>query len=106
MRILTPEQIKRWLQRTAITFVAATAAISIALVWLWRDRASLDEIDWPPYPYIEPSLDAVTMTWLGVTTLLFDDGETQISTMCSTNIVCDALRLLFRCNRITIMRWI
>jgi L-ascorbate metabolism protein UlaG (beta-lactamase superfamily) len=78
MRAVTPEQIKRWLQRSAITLVAATTIISIALVWLWRDRASLDDIAWPAYPYIEPSLDAVTMTWLGVTTLLFDDGETQI----------------------------
>ncbi|MDH3352355.1 MAG: MBL fold metallo-hydrolase [Gammaproteobacteria bacterium] len=68
-------------RRMTITAIAMTSIIivgSIALVLLWRDRESLDAIDWPPYPTIAPTLDAVTVTWLGVTTLLFDDGETQI----------------------------
>lgn len=78
MRLPSPGDLKRWAIRSAITVVVTVVAVSVVLVWLWRDRASLDDIDWPAYPYIEPSLDAVTMTWLGVTTLLFDDGETQI----------------------------
>jgi L-ascorbate metabolism protein UlaG (beta-lactamase superfamily) len=78
MRIISPDELKRWVKKTAIAVASVVVVAAVALVWLWRDRASLDAIDWAPYPYIEPSLDAVTMTWLGVTTLLFDDGETQI----------------------------
>jgi len=75
---ITSEELKRWAKRTAFALTAFIIVASLATVWIWRDRESLEAIDWPPYPYIEPTLDAVTMTWLGVTTLLFDDGETQI----------------------------
>jgi len=75
---MTLNELKRWAKRTAIAITAFIVVGSVAIVWLWRDRESLDVIDWPPYPHIEPTLDAVTMTWLGVTTLLFDDGQTQI----------------------------
>lgn len=78
MRAVTPDELKRWARKVAISAAAVLVVGSIAIVWLWRDRVSLAEINWPPYPYIEPSIDAVTMTWLGATTLLFDDGETQI----------------------------
>jgi len=72
------DQFKYWTKRAAIASTVFVVIISVLGVLLWRDRASLDEIDWQPYPDIPPALDAVTMTWLGVTTLLFDDGETQI----------------------------
>lgn len=75
---ITPGELKRWAKGTAFALAAFIIVASLATVWIWRDRESLEAIDWPPYPYIEPTLDAVTMTWLGVTTLLFDDGETQI----------------------------
>ncbi len=78
MRTISPDELKSWAVRTAIAVAAIVVVGSITLVLLWQDRASLDELDWPPYPVIEPSLDAVTVTWLGVSTLLFDDGETQI----------------------------
>lgn len=78
MRAITPDEIKGWAKRAAIAITAVVVVGSVALVWLWRDRPSLEAIDWPPYPTIEPTLDAVTVTWLGVTTLLFDDGETQV----------------------------
>jgi L-ascorbate metabolism protein UlaG (beta-lactamase superfamily) len=59
--------------------VAAVALVGFAaLWWLWRVRPSLDSIDWPPYPAADEASDTVTVTWLGVTTLLFDDGDTQI----------------------------
>jgi len=64
--------------------IAATAlavvivATVIAAIWIWRDRDNIEDLDWPvAESSIEPG-DAVTVTWLGVTTLLFDDGETQI----------------------------
>jgi L-ascorbate metabolism protein UlaG (beta-lactamase superfamily) len=75
---ITLEKIRRWAKRTALGITSILLVGSIAIVLLWRDRASLDEVDWPPYPAIAPTLDAITVTWLGVTTLLFDDGETQI----------------------------
>jgi len=78
MRAVTPDEVRQWAKTSAIAITAVATVISIAVVLLWRDRASLDEIDWPPYPNIAPSIDAVTMTWLGATTLLFDDGETQV----------------------------
>lgn len=71
-----------WVQKAkkaALIFAAAVAIATIIMVLLWQDRSSLDEIDWPP-PAIASTVatDSVTVTWLGVTTLLFDDGETQI----------------------------
>jgi len=78
MRTITLGELRSWAKRTAITTAAVVVVASAAVVWLWHGRASLEDIDWQPYPAIEPSLDAVTVTWLGVTTLLFDDGETQI----------------------------
>ena len=66
-------------KRTAAAAVIFITIISIAVVLLWRDRPDLDAIDWPA-PAIASAVnpDAVTVTWLGVATLLFDDGETQI----------------------------
>ena len=66
-------------KRTAIVIVAIVTLISVTIALLWRDRASLDAIGWPsPAIASAANADAVTVTWLGVTTLLFDDGETQI----------------------------
>ena len=43
------------------------------------DRPALDAIDWEaPVITTISATDAVTVTWLGVTTLLFDDGDTQL----------------------------
>lgn len=71
-----------WVQKAkkaALIFAAAVAIATIIMVLLWQDRSSLDEIDWPPPAMASTvSADSVTVTWLGVTTLLFDDGETQI----------------------------
>ena len=66
-------------KRTAIVIIAIVTLISVTTALLWRDRASLDAIDWPsPAIASAANADVVTVTWLGVTTLLFDDGETQI----------------------------
>jgi L-ascorbate metabolism protein UlaG (beta-lactamase superfamily) len=60
----------------AIAVALVLAAGAAGVVYLWRDRPSLDVIDWPPGP--EPGNGALSATWLGVTTVLIDDGETQI----------------------------
>lgn len=68
-----------YVKRTVMTLAALLVLTSIVLVLLWRDRPAMDVIDWPA-PAIASAVDpdTVTVTWLGVTTLLFDDGETQI----------------------------
>ena len=68
-----------YIKRVTTVLLAIVSLISIAAVLLWRDRPNLEAIDWPK-PSIASAMnpDAVTVTWLGVTTLLFDDSETQI----------------------------
>lgn len=73
--------IDTWLKRAklaALGTVAVLVFVAAILVWLWRDRPSLDSVAWPSPPAPGESTNSVTATWLGVTTLLFDDGETQI----------------------------
>ena len=68
-----------WRQRArlaVITIVAILAVAAVGLAYLWKDRASLDNLDWPVAP--DPADGALTATWLGVTTALIDDGVTQI----------------------------
>ena len=72
------EQLDFWAKRAAIGFAALLVVTSVIIAALWNDRPQLGEIGWQPYPEYESRPDAVTVTWLGVTTLLFDDGSTQI----------------------------
>jgi L-ascorbate metabolism protein UlaG (beta-lactamase superfamily) len=68
-----------WLKRLkrAALFIIAVLSVAMAgLVWLWRDRPSLDNLEWLSAP--EPIENGLSVTWLGVTTILFDDGESQI----------------------------
>jgi L-ascorbate metabolism protein UlaG (beta-lactamase superfamily) len=75
---LNREQLDSWAKRTAIGSASLLVVASVIIAALWSDRPRLSEIDWPPYPEYESRPDAVTVTWLGVTTLLFDDGSTQV----------------------------
>lgn len=72
------DSIRRYAIKSAITVAAVLVVGSIAFYWLWRDRPDLAEIDWPRTSSEEPAATDVTVTWLGVSTLLFDDGDTQI----------------------------
>ncbi len=65
-------------KRVAVGIASLLVVVSVIIAALWSDRPQLSEIDWQPYPEYESRPDAVTVTWLGVTTLLFDDGNTQI----------------------------
>ncbi len=78
MLSINRDQVTNWAIRTATTLAALIIVGSALIAWLLHDRPSLSAIDWPPYPKFEAGVDAVTVTWLGVTTLLFDDGETQV----------------------------
>jgi L-ascorbate metabolism protein UlaG (beta-lactamase superfamily) len=75
---LNRQQLDAWARRAAIGIASLLVVASIIVTALWSDRPQLDEIGWQPYPEYESRPDAVTVTWLGVTTLLFDDGDTQI----------------------------
>ncbi len=70
---------RTYLRRGIAAAIVFFLLLGIALVLLIRDRPSLASIDWAE-PAIAPGAASgiVTVTWLGVTTLLFDDGETQI----------------------------
>jgi L-ascorbate metabolism protein UlaG (beta-lactamase superfamily) len=70
-----------WQQRArqvAIVMVAVLIVTSTGSAMLWRDRPTLENAGWPAPPEETENNASVTATWLGVTTLLFDDGETQI----------------------------
>jgi len=62
-----------------IAGIAATIAFTaLVLTMLWRDRGLLGDIELLPAPSAHDLASPVTLTWFGVTTMLFDDGETQI----------------------------
>jgi L-ascorbate metabolism protein UlaG (beta-lactamase superfamily) len=78
MPAVIPDRLRRWALRAMIAGTSVLVLATVALLWLWQDRPSLDDIDWAPYPTYENSAGAVRVTWLGVSTLLFDDGDTQL----------------------------
>mgnify|MGYP001820790493 FL=1 len=68
-----------WKRRAIQAAIGVAAVLIIALcvlIYLWRDRPSLDNIAWQTGP--EPANGDLSITWLGVTTVLIDDGETQV----------------------------
>jgi len=72
------KELTRWLRLTARAVIVLSVIMLGVVLWLWQDRPNMSELDWPTAAAtIEPS-DAVAVTWFGVSTLLFDDNETQI----------------------------
>jgi len=67
-----------WLKRTGIGLAAAVIVIVPASLWLWQDRPSIDALRLQSTEITETGANGVKVTWLGSTTLLFDDDETQI----------------------------
>lgn len=73
----------RLARAVAVAFLAvllAAGAGAGALAWAWRDRASPAALGWAAASPAAEQTTGITVTWLGITTLLFDDGETQILT--------------------------
>ena len=66
------------LRNICLIFLAIVSIGSLLLWETWKIRSSIDSIEWPLSVMTEIPSDAVTVTWLGTTTLLFDDRETQI----------------------------
>lgn len=69
---------KRRAKQTAVALIAVLAVTTAGSALLWRDRPTLDSTMWQAPADPAENNASVTATWLGVTTLLFDDGESQI----------------------------
>ncbi len=72
------DRLRRVVRITLFTTAGLLLLLTAAVYWLWNDRRELAEIPIPAIPTRVPPVDAVTATWFGTSTLLFDDGETQI----------------------------
>lgn len=70
---------KRRAQWAASLIILLAIVLVAVAIWLWRDRPDVHALGWPAAaaPRISTP-DQVTVVWLGVSTLLFDDGETQL----------------------------
>ncbi len=68
----------RLLRYVSLVSLALVTLIAYILWRQWQIRGSIDDIGWPTAMVSTESGDAVTATWLGVTSILFDDGETQL----------------------------
>ena len=75
---VTIQHVKRYAKRTAIVIVGTLALLAALATWVWHSRPDIADTGLHPQVVNVPPESAVTATWLGVTTLLFDDGETQI----------------------------
>jgi L-ascorbate metabolism protein UlaG (beta-lactamase superfamily) len=69
--------LQRVVQSMVTGCLAILALLLLLLSVLWRDRVSVDDTGLPFAPRITQAAE-VTVTWFGVSTLLFDDGETQL----------------------------
>ena len=78
MAKVTIEDFKRYARRTLMAIASLAALLSAVVVWAWHTRAEIADTGLHPQVVADAPESAVTATWLGVTTLLFDDGETQI----------------------------
>jgi L-ascorbate metabolism protein UlaG (beta-lactamase superfamily) len=75
---VTIQLLTKYARRTAVAVVGTLAVLAALAAWAWNERADIADTGLHPQVVDDPPEDAVTATWLGVTTLLFDDGETQI----------------------------
>lgn len=68
----------RWTRNIALVLLVLVAIAVLVFMWLWKQRQSIDDIAWPTADVVSEPTDMVTVTWMGTSTLLFDDRETQI----------------------------
>jgi L-ascorbate metabolism protein UlaG (beta-lactamase superfamily) len=71
-------RLKQLIERVLSGVLALLAVTALVISLLWRDRVDLDNLPVPSAPVGLDGGDAVSVTWFGVSTLLFDDGETQV----------------------------
>ena len=75
---VTIQQVKHYAKRTAVVIVGTVALLAALATWAWHTRPDIADTGLHPQVVDAVPESAVTATWLGVTMLLFDDGETQI----------------------------
>jgi len=68
----------RCTRNIALGLFSLALVLILVLIWLWQERHLVDDIGWPTAASVFEQTDLVTATWLGTTTLLFDDQETQV----------------------------
>ena len=68
----------RWTRNIALVLLALLVLATIIVSRLWQDRPAVADFGWPTATPARDTSAAVTVTWLGISTLLFDDGDTQI----------------------------
>jgi L-ascorbate metabolism protein UlaG (beta-lactamase superfamily) len=73
-------RLRRKLHLIAASFLLLVVAGVSFVAWLWQERSQVADLGWPVATSSGESAERVSVTWLGITTLLFDDGETQILT--------------------------
>ncbi|MGB5246886.1 MAG: MBL fold metallo-hydrolase [Woeseia sp.] len=67
--------------RNVLLLVLLLGIAGVATVaWLWQTRPQVADLPIPLAAVSDAEDGQVTVTWLGISTLLFDDGETQIIT--------------------------
>jgi L-ascorbate metabolism protein UlaG (beta-lactamase superfamily) len=65
----------------SVSWLVLLALLAWAFALEWRDRPPLSALGWPVATAAPgDATGKVSVTWLGITTLLFDDGETQVLT--------------------------
>lgn len=74
----------RFIKRALLVLLPLIALLALAVSWAWHQHASLtpyEPLRFPPAAQTPRTPDsALRVTWAGVATLLFDDGETAIMT--------------------------
>jgi len=78
MAPVTIQDVKRVAVRTTVVIVTIVVLLSAAFTWALRTRPDIADTGLHPPVNDDITPNVVTVTWLGVTTLLFDDSETQI----------------------------
>ena len=77
-RDIAPARFGVWVRNLCL-IIGGIVLLGGLLVWrMYQVRGKIENIDWPESMVATEPGEAVTVTWLGTTTMLFDDGETQI----------------------------
>ena len=75
---VTPAQLYRSGRNLVLVLAGLLLLVSLLFWRMWQIRGQVTQIGWPPSMIASEPGDRVTATWLGTTTVLFDDGETQV----------------------------
>lgn len=78
MPSVTSQDVKRIATRTSVAIAGVVMVAGALLTWAWHTRPDITDTGLHPPVADIGDTPTVTVTWFGVTTLLFDDGETQI----------------------------